>query len=347
MVNLCSRPSTLLLVWLVLAFGAASTTALQAGAAGPRSRTHLPRRREPSRSRYIPMARASGGESSFAPDGFLSELRSAFFSDSRDSMNSSSRRDSSDRLELLWWPMLAAVLALASTAIAPSLQGLFQSYSVCLTTHPLLTKVLTGAVLATLGDALAQAGETTKPYDSRRAASFAAFDSCYRMFQHIMFPLIIGNCRGRVLVGLISAIPGVAARSMEGMLPVLAVSERVLAYQMMVVPLLYYPVFFTFTGFMQGLTIKETYQRAVANFLPCWKRNLLFWIPIQVQYLKSGDVVWSSYTSLELANSFWISVQAVMFGFVPEKFQVVFTCLMGIIWSLILSITAGQAKTDE
>jgi hypothetical protein len=48
----------------------------------------------------------------------------------------------------------------------------------------------------------------------------------------------------------------------------LAVCERVIAYQMCVVPLLYYPVFFTFTGFLQGLDAKGTFQRAKGNFLP-------------------------------------------------------------------------------
>ena len=39
-------------------------------------------------------------------------------------------------------------------------------------------------------------------------------------------------------MGFISAIPGVATTSVEGIFPVVTVSERVLANEMMVVPLL-------------------------------------------------------------------------------------------------------------
>jgi hypothetical protein len=57
-------------------------------------------------------------------------------------------------------------------------------------------------------------------------------------------------------------------------------------------------------------------MRAKKNFFRCWKRNLIYWIPAQL----------------------------VMFGLVDEKWQIPFVCVMGIIWSLILSATAGEAK---
>ena len=66
---------------------------------------------------------------------------------------------------------------------------------------------------------------------------------------------------------------------------------------------------------MQGLSVKETIQRAKVSFFPCWKRNLMFWIPVQM----------------------------VMFGLIVERWQIPFVCVMGIIWSLILSVTAGAA----
>jgi hypothetical protein len=143
----------------------------------------------------------------------------------------------SKRRSLLRLSALVFFLYVSAPKFAPSLQSLFEVYSQCLVTNPLITKVLTGGVLATLGDALAQAGDSNKPYDSARAASFAAFDSCYRVFQHIAFPVIIGKCQGRVLSSLVSALPGLTV----GATPMLAVCERVIAYQMCVVPLLYYP----------------------------------------------------------------------------------------------------------
>ena len=87
-------------------------------------------------------------------------------------------------------------------------------------------------------------------------------------------------------------------------------------YQLGVIPLFYYPVFFSFTGIMQGLSIKQSYERAKANFFSCWRTNLKFWIPIQL----------------------------VMFGLIDEKWQIPFVCVMGLIWSTILSVIAGKAS---
>jgi protein Mpv17 len=191
-------------------------------------------------------------------------------------------------------------------------EKLLHSYKHSMVMHPLLTKVATGASLAVLGDAEAQRRESDG-YDLRRAVSFAAFDSCYRMFQHAAFPTIVGVCTGKFLGGILSALPSLTLGTNFNLF--LAAMERTLMYQLGVIPLFYYPVFFTFTGFIQGLTLKETFQRAKLNFLPCWKRNLMFWVPIQL----------------------------IMFGLIDEQWQIPFVCVMGMIWSTILSVTAGRA----
>jgi hypothetical protein len=172
---------------------------------------------------------------------------------------------------------------------------------------------MTGAALATFGDYLAQVKEmrsSNKEYSVPRALSFAAFDSCYRMFQHLILPMIVLLGKGHFTHNLLSSIPLVTTN-----LAFAAALERTLMYQFGVIPFFYYPIFFTFTGLMQGLTLKETYSRAKKNFLPCWKKNLLFWIPTQM----------------------------VMFGLIQENWQVPFVCVMGIIWSMILSVVAGRA----
>jgi protein Mpv17 len=212
-------------------------------------------------------------------------------------------------------------LLMASTAsrrlIADCVLSLLASYKVTMVRNPLETKVVTGVILAVLGDALAQMRAPSKPYDTRRAASFAAFDSCYRFFQHNAFPFIISICQGNVLGALFSSFPGlvVGANLRLG----LAALERTLVYQLVVIPLLYYPIFFTFTGYLQGLKPAEIMQRARTSFLPCWKRNLMFWIPTQM----------------------------VMFGLIDEKWQIPFACVMGMLWSTILSVTAGNAKAGS
>jgi protein Mpv17 len=207
---------------------------------------------------------------------------------------------------MIRWPILVAFLLLAMRQahpiVVPLLKSLVHSYDQSMLARPLITKVITGAVLATLGDALAQsktvaksssttttttessstASATVVRYDPRRAASFAAFDACYRCFQHYAFPTVIRTCRGNFLGRFVSMFSSSSATTLGAeTLHLLAVAERTLMYQLAVVPLLYYPVFFLFTGFMQGLNLSQTLERSKKNFIPCWKRNLLFWIPVQ------------------------------------------------------------------
>jgi Mpv17 / PMP22 family len=209
---------------------------------------------------------------------------------------------------------LVASSALRELLIAYS-ASLLENYKVSMVRFPLHTKVGTGATLAVLGDALAQMRDPQlKSYNSRRAASFAAFDSCYRCFQHNAFPYIISICQGHLIGNILSALPGVSVGS--NLRLGLAALERTLVYQLLVIPLFYYPIFFSFTGYLQGLKPREVFLRAKTNFLPCWKRNLLFWIPTQM----------------------------VMFGLIDEKWQIPFACVMGMLWSMILSVTAGNAN---
>jgi len=209
-------------------------------------------------------------------------------------------------------PKLPVVLGAAAVLF----DDLLNNYKNSMVINPLQTKIATGVSLAVLGDAMAQMRES-KQYDSRRAVSFAAFDSCYRMFQHFAFPMIVQNCKGRVLSSIAGLIPNMVVTGKLNHL--FATAERTFAYQFGVIPFFYYPVFFTFTGFIQGLTFDETFARAKANFLPCWRRNIMFWVPIQM----------------------------VMFGLIDEKWQIPFVCVMGMIWSTILSVTAGKAKEEN
>lgn len=201
---------------------------------------------------------------------------------------------------------------------------LFKPYQNSLVNNPLVTKVITGAVLAIAGDAVAQASsnkaalandETRIEYDKRRALSFAVFDSCYRVFQHNMFPAVIRLGQGNLIKKLLPKI--LPSKNMVAFLsPAAAAIEQTALYQFLIVPLLYYPIFFAFTGFIQGLSFDESLSRTKRQFLPCWKRNLMFWIPTQM----------------------------VLFGIVAEKWQIPFACLMGMIWSTILSKYAGNTK---
>lgn len=171
---------------------------------------------------------------------------------------------------------------------------------------------VTGATLAVIGDFLAQKREKSENgYDEIRALSFACFDACYRLFQTISIPLVSFYGQGRVLRPLFSML-GLG----ENSIAVATATERTILYQFCVIPFIYYPVFFAFTGMMQGLNLKEAFERAKKSFLPCWTRNITFWIPAQL----------------------------VMFGLISDTWIIPYSCVMGIMWSTILSVTAGKAN---
>ena len=170
---------------------------------------------------------------------------------------------------------------------------------------------MTGASLAVIGDYLAQKREK-KGYDKIRAASFACFDACYRVFQSISIPLVGKYGQGKVIHALFSVV-GMGANSLRFSTAL----ERTLLYQFGIIPFVYYPVFFSLTGFMQGLSVSGTISRAKENFLPLMKRNLLFWIPVQF----------------------------VQFGYIQEDLQIPFLSMCGLAWTFILSVAAGSAKS--
>ena len=191
---------------------------------------------------------------------------------------------------------------------------LLASYQDILKHHALPTQMATGATLAVTGDAIAQRTQNKNPsafdYDTRRAASFAVFDIAYRVLQHYAFPAIVSHCHGQYL----GSIP-----LLEDNLDVFfrATMEQTLSNQLVIVPFLYYPAFFTLTGFVQGLSVEATVARAQETFLFLMKRNLLFWIPVQF----------------------------VQFGFIEQELQIPFVCVAGLVWTAILSILAGSAKS--
>lgn len=195
-------------------------------------------------------------------------------------------------------------------AVNPAM-GIFEKYMSTLASYPLPTKMITGATLASCGDAIAQ-GREDDEYNPTRGLSFAAFDATYRAGQHWVFPIIVELCRGQYLMNTMAAIGATQLFDITA----LTAMERSLASQLIIVPFFYYPVFFTFTAFIQGLDFDAGVQRAKENFIPLMKRNLLFWIPVQY----------------------------VQFCYVPTDLQIPFLSVAGLAWTFILSLLAGSAK---
>lgn len=187
------------------------------------------------------------------------------------------------------------------------------AYTDALAQHPLATKMATGGILATAGDAIAQT-KSAESYDKRRAASFAVFDMAYRATQHLAFPFLVHEFHGQYL-GKLMAAAHIASQQI--LTEYAAAMEQTLASQLGIVPFLYYPVFFSLTAAVQGLPANAALERAKENFVPLMKRNLLFWIPVQF----------------------------IQFGFIDEQLQIPFLSAAGLCWTFILSMAAGSASS--
>lgn len=198
-------------------------------------------------------------------------------------------------------------------ATANPAANLLETYTHTLKAHPLATKMFTGGVLATCGDAIAQS-RTDEDYDKRRAASFGTFDMAYRALQHVSFPVIVAQFQGQYAAAFLGSLGMMSM--VQDHTSLLAAMEQTLASQLGIVPFLYYPVFFALTGAMQGLTTDQAVNRAKETFIPLMQRNLLFWIPVQF----------------------------VQFAFIPTDLQIPFLSICGLCWTFILSAFAGSTK---
>ena len=221
----------------------------------------------------------------------------------------------------------AASAAAVSTTHYEAGTGLLGRYLTSLTVHPLETKMITGAVLALVGDAIAQSfalhnnnnindkdDDEAASYCWKRSGSFAVFDAAYRASQHVLYPMVVQLCQGQFILGL---LPTTTASVSFVLSPTLAAAvEQTLVSQFIIVPLLYYPVFYAVTSYVQGLTWEGTVDRAATTFVPLMKRNLLFWIPVQF----------------------------IQFSFVPADLQIPLLSVCGLCWTMILSVMAGSAK---
>jgi len=180
-------------------------------------------------------------------------------------------------------------------------------YKDSLLNNPLQTKLLTGGILAFFGDAIAQSREPE--YDKKRAGAFLSFDLIYRAVQCSLFPIIVNTCDGHFLAPILPYLD----------VQILATVEQTFANQFLVIPFIYYPVFFTLTGYLQDIPVDVNIERVKNTLVPLLKRNWLFWIPVQYY----------------------------QFGYVEESLQIPFLCVAGLAWTFILSASAGSVQTYD
>jgi Mpv17 / PMP22 family len=203
----------------------------------------------------------------------------------------------------------------------PHVPDLFALYQNALHTLPLQTQMLTGGVLAVAGDLSAQTLDKSREFDPKRTVSFAAFDACYRAVQHVLYPPMKEFFHGQFLLPAIAAI---SHSSIEQTIDhhaqvFAAAAEQSLVSQLVVIPLIYYPIFFAVTGMVQGLSWNQSMNRGMQQFVPLMKRNLLFWIPVQFG----------------------------VFGWVTDDaMQISILIACGFIWTMILSAYAGSVSQE-
>ena len=125
------------------------------------------------------------------------------------------------------------------------------AYGGALAARPLETKIATGALVAGLGDALAQLCDpSTETFSWPRSQCFVGFGGLYTgAWQHFCFGWLTTHCTG---VGL---LPGYA--------------QRALLNQGVVVPLLYAPLFLLLAGATRGLSLRNIIAAAAATRTSC------------------------------------------------------------------------------
>lgn len=226
--------------------------------------------------------------------------------------------------DIVFWTQQHVIITAASTV--PKLPDLLALYQNALHTLPLQTQMTTGAVLAVAGDTVAQAinhkshrSSSSSPlqFDVTRTASFAAFDACYRAVQHVLYPPMKDYFHGQFLYPAISNIlPDLNAFDQHHNQVLSAAAEQSLVSQLVIIPLLYYPIFFAVTGMVQGLTWEQSMERGKQSFVQLMQRNLLFWMPVQFGVFG------------------WIN---------DDALQISILIVCGFIWTMILSAFAGSA----
>ena len=88
---------------------------------------------------------------------------------------------------------------------------------------------------------------------------------------------------------------------------------KLIMNQFVVVPIVYMPLFFAFTGLISGLDVNQSIARGRSLYFPILKRNYFYWLPVQF----------------------------FQFLLVPMDFQIPFVSAASLIWTIVLSSIGG------
>eukprot|EP01043_Picozoa_sp_COSAG02_P014448 COSAG02_NODE_596_length_19794_cov_14.707591_4_plen_198_part_00 len=141
--------------------------------------------------------------------------------------------------------------------------GLLAPYESALATRPVLTKCVTGGVLAFLGDLVAQRVNNVQKgklqFDERRLAAFTVFGVGWTgLFNHYWFGW------------LATVIPGAGVTAVVG---------KTIVQHGFCNPVLYLPLFYVFNGVATGLSQPQILEKAQAEYWPTLTKLWTIWVP--------------------------------------------------------------------
>lgn len=207
-------------------------------------------------------------------------------------------------------PSTTQVLHCENGAHRLSLQRIFVWYSTKLETHPFTTKCLTSGVIAGLGDFVCQ-------YMTFRRQTNDGDQKDKEKFQQNWD--VTRTCRFSFLgLALISPIMHVWFGALMKYIP--------------------------------GYTVKATVIRTSLDQLVCAPLFLPTWICSNMALQGYGwkdmrETLKADNWDMLLANwALWTPAQAINFGLVPSRFQVLFSNVIGFIWSIYLSFKTGPTE---
>ena len=231
-------------------------------------------------------------------------------------------------------------LTLSQNAIETS-KTLLQSYQASLTENPITTKLITSAILTSVGDAIAQygsKGDEPFQYDAKRGICFLGFGALYTgVFQHFWFQFLSSHIREWGEFFNVWG-PSRASLPVEFLYPLkqwwmyfdivsgmenpptdIALATGKLAInQFLVIPALYMPLFFALTGALANLNIEKSIERAITMYPSLLIRNYFYWLPMQF----------------------------LQFLVIPAPWQIPFISAASLVWTVILSsVATSQPQT--
>ena len=173
--------------------------------------------------------------------------------------------------------------------------------------HPFKTKALSSTIIAGAGDLTCQyIVQTSEKKDGKK--SFVVDWVRTARFASLG-GVLVAPCIHYWYGWLMTAIPGITVK---------ATVIRTLLDQLVFAPL-FIPTFFTALMGLEGTTsLSVIKERLEGNFLETLKTNWMLWIPAQL----------------------------INFGFMPAKYQVLFSNVVGLVWNTYLSFMSTQKKVE-